>query len=147
MEMAGKEAADELLKLLEKELIFSNSRSSGPGGQHVNKVNTRVELKFHVDSSAHLTEDQKFRINSKLKNRITNEGYLVLASQEERSQARNKQLVTDHFFDLITKALKPAKKRKPTQPSPQSAEKRLEEKRKTSERKKARKKPGEDPRQ
>lgn len=132
---------DQLFELLEDELVFTFTRSSGPGGQHSNKVSTRVELKFHVYDSAVLNPSQKDRISRKLKNRISKDGYLILVAQEERSQVRNKRLVIERFFELLSSALKPDKKRIPTRPSASAKIKRLDEKRKTSERKQARKKP------
>lgn len=134
---------DQLFELLEAELVFTFTRSSGPGGQHSNKVSTRVELKFHVYDSAVLNPSQKERISLKLKNRISKDGFLILVAQEERSQIRNKRLVTERFYELLSSALKPDKKRIPTRPSASAKIKRLDEKRKSSERKQARKKPDE----
>jgi ribosome-associated protein len=126
---------------VEKEIKFRASRSSGAGGQHVNKVSTKVELMFHVDSSEVLTEEQKAVIRKKLKNRISNDGWLTLSCDETRSQAKNKEIVFDRFMALINEALKPVKKRKPTKPTKTSVEKRLKEKKKKSEKKDLRKKP------
>ena len=117
------------------ELRFSASRSSGPGGQHVNKVSTRVELRFHVDSSSLLSDEEKALIIEKLPNKINSNGELILVSQSERSQKKNKDKVTERFFALLTKVLTPRKERKPTKPSQASQEERLEEKRKQSEKK------------
>ena len=122
-----------------RELQFSASRSSGPGGQNVNKVNTRVELRFHIASSALLSEEEKIRLLEKLAKKINSEGELILVSQTERSQLKNKEKVTERFYSLLTRALTPRKKRKPTKPSPASKEERLEEKRKQAEKKKRRK--------
>ena len=121
------------------ELTFSASRSSGPGGQNVNKVNTKVELRFKVMNSALLEQKEKDLLMKKLANRITAEGELVLVSQSERTQLKNKEAVIGKFYRLLTRALTPRKKRKLTKPSPESVEKRLEEKRIRSERKKQRK--------
>jgi ribosome-associated protein len=126
---------------VEKEIKFRASRSSGAGGQHVNKVSTKVELMFHVDSSEVLTEEQKAVIRKKLKNRISNDGWLTLSCDETRSQAKNKEIVFDRFMALINEALKPVKKRKLTKPTKTSVEKRLKEKKKKSEKKDLRKKP------
>jgi len=126
---------------VEKEIKFRTSRSSGSGGQHVNKVSTKVELLFHVDNSEVLTEEQKAVIRKKLKNRISNDGWLTLSCDETRSQAKNKEIVFDRFMILINEALKPVKKRKPTKPTKTSVEKRLKEKKKKSEKKDQRKKP------
>ena len=118
-----------------RELVFSASCSSGPGGQNVNKVSTRVELRFDVLNSALLTSGEKEIVVERLGNKISNEGILILVSQTERSQLRNKEKVTEKFFLLIEKALTPVKKRKPTRPSMSSVEKRLEKKRMTAEKK------------
>ncbi|MCB8998999.1 MAG: aminoacyl-tRNA hydrolase [Bacteroidales bacterium] len=119
----------------EKELKFSFSPSSGPGGQNVNKVNTRVELRFDVRESTIISEEEKQVILKKLAGRITKEEELILSSQSERSQFRNKEKVTEKFFEIITRSLTPAKKRKPTSPSKASKERRLESKRINAERK------------
>lgn len=131
----------EIKKQLEAECRFSASRSSGPGGQNVNKVNTRVELHFSVLESRILSDDQKFLINKKLKNRINLEGELFLASETERSQLRNRTKVTALFFELIEKALTPAKKRLKTKPTAASRVKRIESKKQLSEKKSMRKTP------
>lgn len=124
------------------ELHFSASRSSGPGGQHVNKVSTKMELRFHVASSALLSDAEKELIAEKLTSRINAAGELVLVSQSERSQLQNKEKVTEKFYLLITRALTPRKKRTPTKPSRASKEERLEAKRQNSEKKERRKSPG-----
>jgi len=118
------------------ELIFTSSRSSGPGGQNVNKVNTRVELRFNLTGSALLEEGEKWKIHSALGNRINKEGFLILVSQSERSQLANKKKVTERFYKLLQKALLPLKKRKPTRPTLASKERRIESK-KLQSRKKA----------
>ena len=120
------------------EFRFSASRSGGPGGQNVNKVSTKVELRFHVTRSNLLSEEEKEMILDKLKSRINAEGELVLASQSERSQLKNKEKVIERFYILITKALTPEKERKHTKPSKASKEKRLKEKKATAEKKKLR---------
>jgi ribosome-associated protein len=123
------------------ELHFSASRSSGPGGQNVNKVNTKVELRFHIPSSALLSDDEKALLMEKLAKKINSEGELILVVQTERSQIRNKEKVFEKFYTLVTRALNPRKKRKPTKPSQASKEDRLEEKRKQAEKKIWRKSP------
>lgn len=124
---------------LDAELVFSASRSSGPGGQHVNKVSTRVELRFDVLNSKLLTHDEQEIIMSKLAGKITKEGTLVLRSQAERSQYDNKVRVTGNFYKLILKALTPEKKRRPTAPTAGSKQKRLETKRILADKKNRRK--------
>jgi len=124
---------------LKSEVKYRYSRSSGPGGQSVNKLSTQVELLFDVENSGQLSEDQKIVILEKLKNRITNDGILALKCDETRSQLKNKEIVLNRFLKLIADALKPAKKRKPTKRSKASVEKRLRNKKIKSEKKKDRK--------
>lgn len=121
------------------ELTFSASRSSGPGGQHINKVSTKVELRFHVMNSSLLTWEEKELILEKLAKRINQEGELVLVSQTERTQGKNRERVTGKFYELLIKAMTPRKERKPTKPSAAAKEKRLEEKRLQAEKKERRK--------
>ena len=124
---------------LKREVRFRSSRSSGAGGQHVNKVSTKVELLFNVDDSEVLTETEKETVFSKLKNRISNEGILSIACEETRSQSKNKEIAFDRFISLLEEALKPTKKRVPTKPSKSSVEKRLKNKKVQSEKKESRK--------
>lgn len=117
------------------ELVFSATRSGGAGGQNVNKVNTRVELRFNVGRSAILTEEEKNLLLEKLTTRINLEGDIVMTSQTERSQLGNKEKVTVRFLELVAKALTIPRKRKRTKPSQASRQKRLDEKKKLSEKK------------
>src|SRR5664279_3647285 len=112
----------------EKEFIFTASRSSGAGGQNVNKVSTKIELRFNVEESLIFSEEEKAIIHSKLGNRISNEGFLIIQCQSSRSQLKNKEESIEKFFQLITKALTPVKKRKKTRPSLASKAKRLDKK-------------------
>lgn len=121
---------------LNQELVFSTSRSSGPGGQNVNKVNTKVTLKFDVAGSAVLTDEEKQIISAKLATRITTEGILVLVSQDKRSQLDNKAAVREKFAKLITKAFEKKKTRKATKPSKASVKERIETKKRHAEKKK-----------
>jgi ribosome-associated protein len=121
------------------EFVFNTSRSSGAGGQNVNKVNTKVELRFHVDASQILSDNEKELIKQKLMNRINDAGELILVSQTERSQLKNKEKVIDKFYALVEKALTPRKKRRPTRPTAASKAKRLDSKQKTSQKKTLRK--------
>jgi ribosome-associated protein len=121
------------------ELHFSASRSSGPGGQNVNKVNTKVELRFDIASSNLLSDEEKILLLEKLAKKINSDSELILVSQTERSQIKNKEKVIEKFYSLLIRALTPRKKRKPTKPSQASKEERLEEKRKQAEKKERRK--------
>lgn len=128
-------------RLLDNEISFAAARSSGPGGQNVNKVNTKVELRFDIPASAVLSDEEKEILLARLHKKITTEGVLVLTSQTERSQLKNKEVVIAKFYQLITKALIPSKKRIPTGVPPGVNEKRLEEKQKKAEKKILRKPP------
>jgi len=123
---------------LHKEIKYRTSRSSGSGGQNVNKVSTKVELLFHVENSQVLSEKQKFIIAEKLSNRINLEGILILQCEETRSQLKNKEIVFNRFIELLKEALKPVKKRKPTKPSKGAVKKRLDNKKKQSQKKDSR---------
>ena len=121
-----------------KELTFTTSRSGGAGGQHVNKVSTKVELLFNVENSQVLSDEQKQLILDKLKNRINNLGIFRLQTDTTRSQLKNKEIAIERFLTLIEKALTPTVARKKTKPSKASKEQRLNEKRKLSEKKSSR---------
>ena len=123
------------------ELTFKATRSSGPGGQHVNKTSTRVELSWSLQDSQAFTEQQKARLQGKLQNRISKEGIFLLASQNSRSQHKNKEDVIKRFLTLIQKSLEVPKKRKKTKPSKASKMKRLSNKKAHSDKKASRKKP------
>jgi ribosome-associated protein len=120
------------------ELEFRFVRSSGPGGQHVNRSATQVELYFDVRNSPSLTEEQKQRLTLALKGYIDKEGILHLTSQLYRSQYRNREEVTSRFLDLLRRSLRVPKKRRPTRPTASSREKRLDTKRRQAAAKKER---------
>ena len=124
---------------LEEELIFFTSRSSGPGGQNVNKVSTKVELHFNVMRSAKLSDREKLIISEKLSRKINRHGDLILTSQTERSQADNKKKVIIKFYNLLSVVLTIKPLRKPTRPTSSSKEKRIEGKKRRSEIKRLRK--------
>lgn len=126
---------------IRQELQFKAVRSSGSGGQHVNKVSTKIELSFGVEASTALTDEEKERIVSKLKHRLSKENVLLLQCDESRSQHKNKTLVIQRFLDLIEGSLKVPKKRKATKPSKASVEKRLQNKKKAAQKKASRGKP------
>ena len=113
----------------ESEFNFSTSRSGGPGGQNVNKVSTKVELRLNVPLSSELTESEKELLTRKLKNKINNDGELILVSQAERTQLMNKKAVIEKFYDVVSKALTVPVKRRATRPSLASKFRRLDEKR------------------
>jgi len=127
----------------ENEFIYSTSRSGGPGGQNVNKVNTKVELRLNLLLTTAFSEKEKEIIFRKLKNKINKEGELILVSQAERTQFMNKEVVTEKFYELISKALTIPLKRTPTRPTFTSKQKRLELKRNRGNVKKLRKQTGE----
>ena len=129
----------------ESEFIFSTSRSSGPGGQNVNKVSTKVELRLNLLLTSCLAENEKEIIFNKLKNKINKEGEIILVSQSERTQLMNKVAVTEKFYELISKALTVQKKRRSTRPTFSSKIKRLESKRSRGNIKKLRKDSGSSP--
>ena len=120
---------------LSPELQFQTARSSGPGGQNVNKVESKVEVRFHVASSQLLTEEQKETILSKLAKQLTTEGYLLVTAQEDRSQLRNKETAVRKLHELLRRALHKPKARRPTRPSAGAVRERLQAKKKQSEKK------------
>ncbi|MGB2226306.1 MAG: alternative ribosome rescue aminoacyl-tRNA hydrolase ArfB [Polaribacter sp.] len=123
------------------ECQFKAVRSSGSGGQHVNKVSSKVELQFNVAQSEGLSDLEKSRIQQKLASKLTQEHVLILQAGDTRSQHRNKQLVISRFLTLVKEALKVPKKRKATKPTRASITKRLETKQKNAVKKQLRKKP------
>ena len=123
------------------ELSFKAVRSSGAGGQNVNKVSSKVVLTFDLNASQALDDEQKTRIASKLATKLTSENILILNCDEDRSQLKNKTIVTKRFLDLIQKALVVPKKRKATKIPRSVIEKRLKAKSTLSEIKENRKKP------
>jgi len=129
------------LELLLPELKYKAIRSSGSGGQHVNKVSSKIELHFFIENSVVLTDDQKELLLKSLKTRLTKDNELILQCDESRSQHKNKELVIKRFFELIKKGLITPKKRKLTKVPKSVIRKRLKSKKIRSERKTSRKKP------
>lgn len=110
------------------ELKFSASRSSGPGGQHVNKTSSRITLEFDLNATEALNARQKRRVGSKLATRITQDGRFKLYVQKHRSQSANRELAVERFQELLSEALAPVKKRKATRPGRAAKARRLDAK-------------------
>ncbi len=123
------------------ELKFKAVRSSGAGGQHVNKVSSKVELSFDITTSEGLTNDEKLLLTQKLSSRLTKSGILVIQCGDSRSQHKNKELVIQRLLDILKTNLHIPKKRIATKPSKTSIAKRLESKKKLAQKKSNRKKP------
>lgn len=120
------------------EYTIEFARSGGPGGQNVNKVSSKAQLRWNVGASTVLSDEQKTRVREALKNRLTNEDEILVMAEDERSQAQNREQVIARFQELITQALHVPKKRRPTKPTRNSKEKRLQSKKIISARKKLR---------
>jgi ribosome-associated protein len=129
------------LDIPEREIGFRYSRSSGPGGQNVNKVATKVTLLFSVADSTVLENDQKARITHRLAGRISKAGVLHVTSERHRTRSANQRDVINRFSELLSNALKPRKRRKKTRVPSSAKRKRLESKRRRSEKKRLRGRP------
>lgn len=125
----------------ESELAFSSSRSGGPGGQNVNKVETRITVVWNIDRSTIITEEQRAALREKLKNRISVSGEVILHCGTYRSQLRNKEEAIRRLTALVQDALAQKPERKATKPSRRMRERRLESKRERSKKKESRKAP------
>lgn len=124
-----------------KELTFKAIRSGGSGGQHVNKVSSKIVLFFNVATSKVLSEEEKEILIQNIYTKLTKENILILNCDESRSQHKNKEIIIQRFLQLITNGLKVAKERKASKPSKASIKKRLENKKKQASVKTSRKKP------
>jgi ribosome-associated protein len=122
------------------EITFQTSRSSGPGGQNVNKVESRVELRWHLQQSQVLTPIKKELILEKIAGQLTAEGYLLVVAQDDRSQLRNKEIALARFHELLQKSLRRPKPRRATRPSAGAVRQRLEGKKRQGEKKANRRK-------
>ena len=129
------------IDLLISELTFKAVRSSGAGGQHVNKVSSKVMLFFNVSESEALSEDQKELLLKNIGNKLTKDNLLILNSDESRSQHKNKEIVINRFIALIQEGLIVPKKRVPTKTPKADVKKRLDDKQKLAKIKISRKKP------
>ena len=121
------------IQIDEAELVETFIRSPGPGGQHVNKTATAVQLRFDVEHSASLTEAVRVRLKRLAGRRLTKEGVLVIEASRHRSQEKNRQDARERLVELIRQAARPTRKRKPTRPPSGAVERRLRAKRRRGE--------------
>ncbi len=128
------------MKTLDTEFVFSASRSSGAGGQHVNKVSTKAELRFDVKKSTLLTDDEKLKILDRIANKLTLDGVLIITSQATRSLLQNKQICIKKFYAIVELALIDPKIRKKVKPSKAWHAERLDDKKRNATKKQNRKK-------
>ena len=126
------------LSIPEDELYFTASRSSGPGGQHVNKASTRVTLRFDLANSPSLNPEQKKLLRERLPTRISKQGVLRVASQKTRSQATNRKLAVERFVELLQQSLETRLERKPSKIPSTAKEKRITAKKHRGRRKRER---------
>lgn len=137
-EQEGGIVVNERLTIPRHEVDYKATRSGGPGGQHVNTSSTRIELTWSLERSPSLDEATRARLREKLASKLDGEGTLRVVSSEMRSQAQNRTRAEERFAELLRKALVVPKPRKKTKPSRGAVERRLESKKKNSERKKQR---------
>lgn len=130
-----------IIEKLLKELSFKGIRSSGAGGQHVNKVASKIELTFDLQNSAEFSVAEKQLLINNLTLKLTKNNVLILQCDESRSQHKNKKIVIERFIQIIKKGLTVPKKRTQTRPTKTSIEKRLERKKKNAFKKAFRRKP------
>jgi len=130
------------IETLIKEFNFKAIRSGGPGGQHVNKTATKIELSFNIITSKGLTDSEKERLKQKLGSRISSEGNITLQSSGTRSQFRNKAIAIERILELVKLNVRVAKPRKKTKPSKSAIERRLKAKKTQALKKSSRRSPG-----
>ena len=130
-----------IFEVIKKELLFKAVRSSGAGGQHVNKISSKIELSFSLQDSNGLSIREKELLLRKLNKKLTKEGILILTCQESRSQHKNKELVITRLFQLLSQNLIQEKKRRNTKPTRASVIKKAKNKQFHSAKKQLRKKP------
>jgi ribosome-associated protein len=131
-------AVNDSLSIPRNELDVRVSRSSGAGGQHVNKTSSRVEIFWNIPASRALTDEQRTRLLDKLSSRLTTEGSIRVVASDMRSQSRNRDLAEERLAELVRRALVVPRKRKPTKPTRAAKEARLESKKLHSNKKRTR---------
>jgi ribosome-associated protein len=131
-------AVNEALSIPRSELDVRVSRSSGAGGQHVNKTSSRVEIFWNVVESRAITEEQRARLQEKLASRLTTEGSIRVVASDMRSQSRNRELAEERLADLVRRALIVPRKRRATKPTRAAKEARLDSKKRHSTKKRDR---------
>jgi len=132
---AGSLSVNESVAIPRSELDVRVSRSSGAGGQHVNKTSSRVEIFWNIPSSKAISEEERSRLLDKLASKLTTEGSVRVVASDMRSQSRNRDLAEERLAELVRRALVIPKKRRPTRPTRASKEARLEEKKRRSRKK------------
>ncbi len=129
-----------MIQIPENELEFEFARASGPGGQNVNRRETKVRVRWNIEKTQVLAEEQKEQLRQSSLVQLTIDGDIIVEAQEERIQERNREIAVRKLNDIVNRALEKKKKRISTKPSKSAKERRLDEKKKKSQLKKARQK-------